>query len=322
MRNSSCTCGNRQKYKHCCGAFSESQMRPTIDELEQLAVEADDEGLSAGEEPNQRAFKNVLRMLQKLGVEGVPIVGDRSPKIVKRVHKANERMFRQSDMAEGSIYLGLFMFRDLFARLYVPVIFGSPMLDFWKLLDLSDDQKRWMATDEEALARFDDQCLDLLDFGYGFMEFGHTRQVSDEAKNLIYRSHVQLEAAAATATSANDYRGTLQSALLGTELALKAGLAANGCDAAFLKNKIGHRLEKAASELGKFEANFDTTRVTSAISTFPDFVQSRYDGPMPTRIEIGHILMKAQYVASEVTRQFSDRNIRRDQNEVRLRRYP
>lgn len=293
-----------------------------MDELERLAIEADDEGLNEGEEPNQRAFKNVLRMLQRLGVEGVPIVGDHSPKIVKRVHRANERMFRPADMAEGGIHLGLFMFRDLFARLYVPMIFGSPALDFWKLLDLSDDQKRWMATDEEALVRFDDQCLDLLDFGYGFMEFGHNRQVPDEAKNLIYRSHVQLEAAAATATSAYDYRGTLQSALLGTELALKAGLAANGCDAAFLKNKIGHRLEKAANELGRLEGNFDTDRVTNAVSMFPDFVQSRYDGAMPSRIEVGHILMKAQYIASEVTRQFTDRNIRRDQSEVRARSYP
>ncbi|CAN0108682.1 unnamed protein product, partial [Chrysoparadoxa australica] len=278
-RNQRCPCGNKQKYKHCCGAHSEAQMRPNIDELEQLAIEADDEGLANGEEPKQRAFGNVLRVLQKLEVDGVPIAGDRSPHIVRRVHKANERLFLPVDMQQGGIHLGFFMFRDLFARLYVPIIFGMPSVDFWGLLDFSDEQKRWIASDTDSLARFDDQCLDLMDFGYGFMEFGHTRQVPEEAKNLIFRAHVQLEAAAATATSAFDYRGTLHSALLGTELALKAGLAANGCDADFLKNKIGHKVKKAAIELGKLEENFDSARVEKAVSAFPDFVQSRYDGP-------------------------------------------
>lgn len=296
-------------------------MRPTMDELEMLAVEADNEGLNAGEEPDQRAFKNVLRILQKLGVEGVPIVGDRTPPVVKRVHKANERLFRPIDMREGGIHLGMFMFRDLFARLYVPVIFGSPLLDFWKLLGLSDDQKRWMASDQEALDRFDDQCLDLLDFGYGFLEFGHTRHVNEQSKELIYRAHVQLEAAAATATSAYDYRGTLQSALLGAELALKSGLAAHGYDDKRL-SKIGHNLMKAADELGSLESNFDATRVLAAVSTFPDYVQSRYSGKMPDRLEIGHIVMKSQFVASEVTRQFTDRNIRSDRVHSKNRRYP
>lgn len=297
-------------------------MRPTIEELEQLAIEADDEGLANGEEPKQRAFRNVLRVLQKLGVDGVSVVGDRSPPIVRRVHAANERLFRLVDMQEGGIHLGFFMFRDLFASLYVPIIFGMPQVDFWSLLDFSDDQKRWIASDTDSLARFDDQCLDLMDFGYGFMEFGHTRQVSDYSKELIYRAHVQLEAAAATATSAFDYRGTLQNALLGTELALKAGLAANGFDEDMLRQRIGHNLKKAATELGNFETGFDTMRVKCAVSTFPDYVKSRYSGRMPSRQQVGDVLMKAQYVASEVTRQFTDRDIRKQQSRTDTRHYP
>lgn len=321
-RNKICPCGSRQKFKHCCGAASEDAIRPSNDELQALAIEADDQGLLLGEEPRQRAFTNVLRMLAKLGVEGVPLFGDNAPAIVKRIHQANERLFRPVDMRDGGVHLGFFMFRDLFCRLYVPVIMGSPKIDFMTCLDLSDDQKRWMASDSDALRRFEDQALDLFDFAYGFMEFGHYRAVSERARELIYRSHVQLEAAAATATSAYNYRGTLQSALVGVELALKAGLAANGVCDEELRKKFGHDLVKAATALGCFEPAFDTDLVVGSARDFPDYVQSRYAGVQPDRRETGHILMKCQFIASEVTRAFTDRNLRFTQVKAKVRSYP
>lgn len=257
-------------------------------------------------------------MLQKLDISDVSIVGDSAPQIVQRIHSANNRLFRPIDSREGGVHLGFFMFRDLFARLYAPIIMGAPFVDFVSLVDLSDDQKRWMADDTMAMARLEDQAIDILDFAYGFMEFGHSRQVTSEAKELIYRAHVQLEAAAATAVSAYNYRGTLQSSLLGTELALKCGLACHGYDDQALRRDIGHDLVKAARELGKLEATFDADRVIRSISNFPNFVLSRYGGPQPDRRELGHILMKAQYVAAEITRTFTDRNLR----DAQTRTYP
>lgn len=111
-------------------------------------------------------------------------------------------------------------------------------------LDLSDDQKRWLGSDREAWERFEDQALDLFDFGYGFMEFGHSRAVPERAEELIYRSHMHLEAAAATATNAYDFRGTVQSALIGAELALKAGLACHGATDTQLRRSYGHNLAR------------------------------------------------------------------------------
>lgn len=265
---------------------------------------------------------NVLRMLERLGVDGVILVGSGAPPIVQRVHAANDRLFRTRDKKEGGVHLGFFMFRDLFSQLYVPIAFGSLKIDFVALLDLSDDQKRWLYSDREAWQRFEDQALDLFDFGYGFMEFGQSRPVGERAQELIYRSHVHLEAAAATATSAFDFRGTLQSALLGAELALKAGLAAHGVDDAHLRKVFGHNLEKAARALAEFEPRFEVERVIRAMSSFPDFAQSRYTDPQLSRIETGHIVMKAQYIASEVTRCFTDRNLRRNEPAARARSYP
>lgn len=286
-RNMKCSCKSGYKYKHCCGAYSEKLARPSMEELESLAIEVDDEGLTLGEEPKQRAFMNVLRMTQRLGLDGVILVGDNAPPIIKRIHAANSRMFRVVDQREGGIHLGFFMFRDFFAKLSVPLIIGSPYVDFVKQLDLSDDQKRWMGTDPEAMARFDDQSIDLFDFAYGYMEFGHTQSVPDRARELIYRSHIYLEAAAATATSAYDFRGTLQSALIGAEMALKTALVCHGVSDEELRRKFGHNLYKSAERVGIADPNFDTDRVLRAVSSFPDFAQSRYGGPQPTRQETG-----------------------------------
>jgi len=175
----------------------------------------------------------------------------------------------------------------------------------------------------EELARFTDQAADILDFGYGWQEFGHSRHIHTRAKNLIWRAHTQLEAAAATATTAYDYRGTVQSALLGTELALKAGLAAHGVSDQELRSRaIGHNLASATERLAALEPGLDAARIERVVAAFPEFVASRYDTAPPDRVKTGHILMGAQYVASEVTRQFSDRNCRRDNPSAPLRAYP
>jgi hypothetical protein len=321
-RNERCSCGSGYKIKHCCGALFDETSRPSRAELELLAIEADDEGIALGEEPKQRAFVNVLRMTNRLGLDGVVLVGAGSPPIMRRIHDANDRLFRPVDIQEGGVHLGFFMFRDIFAQFSVPVIFGKPSIDFIRLVNLSDDQKKWMGSDKSLMEKFEDQAFDLFDFGYGWMEFGHARVVSDEAKEMIYRSHTYLEAAAATATSAYDFRGTVQSALIGAELALKAGLAGYGLDNEVLRKVYGHNLAKSAKSLGDLDAAFDVDRVVRAVSEFPDFARSRYAGSQPTRIETGDILMKAQYVASEVTRLFTDRNMRKDDPAGGLRTYP
>lgn len=324
-RNRACECESGKKYKHCCGALS----GPTDDyagisdeELLGHVHAADDEGLAAAESPKQRAFQNVLRVLRCLNIDGVILVGRHAPPIVHRIHRANDLLFRPEDKQEGGIHLGAYMFRDIFSRLYVPLIFGSPQVDFSKLIDLSDYQKKSLDTDPVESARFLDQAVDLMDFGYGWMEFGHGRTIDPRASDLIFRSHVQLEAAAATATGAYDFRGTVQSALLGTELALKAGLAAHGISDKELRLKFGHDLAKAAQHLQSLEPVFDGGRVTRAVCAFPPYVSSRYAGAQPTRMEAGHILMSAQYVASEVTRRFSDRNLRADHPSMPERSYP
>jgi hypothetical protein len=166
-----------------------------------------------------------------------------------------------------------------------------------------------------------DQFADLFDLSYGRQELGHTRPVNDHCKSLMELSHFQLQAAAAVVTGAYDFRGAVQSALIGTELALKAGLAANGED----ENKIktyGHILPKAIDSLAAYEPKFDADRVRKVAGTFPPYVANRYSPIQPERREIGHIIMGAQYIASEVMRQLSIRNFRTEGPMTFERVYP
>lgn len=294
----------------------------TDEEIRKAVHAADDEGFANGEPPNKRSFENTLRVLKHFDIEGVILTGWGKAPIVSRIQAANSALFRKQDQAGGGIHLGAIMFRDLFARFEVPVIFGSPNIDILELVDLTEYQRGWLASDGSESERFQDQALDLLDFGYGMSEFGHGRSLPSLAGDLIFRSHIHLEAAAATVSGPFDFRGSMQSALLGSELALKAGLAAHGISEQELKRDYGHDQMKASKKLGELEADFDGDRVWRVVAAYPDYVATRYAGPQPTRLQVGHVLMGAQYAASEVTRRFSDRDIRRDNGSPGTRVYP
>ena len=271
-------------------------------------------------EPSARSILNVGKALEAFGIHTV-LMGRHAPPIVERTMALSNQLFMKKELQDGGLHLGAFLFRDMFCRLYAPIAFGECMIDFFKMVDLTDVQKGWLAETPVELARFVDQASDILDFGFGWSEFGHDRKLNARSTDLMWRSHVQLEAAAATATSAYDFRGTVQSALLGAELALKAGLAAHGATDKELRD-IGHNLSAAADRLGGFEPLLDVARIKRVAAQMPDFVQSRYNTPPPGRVETGHILMGAQYIASEVTRQFTDRNCRACNPDAPPRTYP
>jgi hypothetical protein len=326
QRNASCPCGSGKRYKHCCGSLNPCRQSQEISDEQLLAAlkKADEDNIADGLQPGAREMMDIGKALRTFGIQAI-LAGPEHlvPEISKRARRINKTLFIPRELQVGGLHLGAFLFRDMFCQLYAPITFGTCRIDFWKLLDLTDFQKSWLADDPELLGRFTDQSMDILDFGFGWGEFGHGRNVNARSKDLIWRAHSQLEASAATAIAGCDYSGTIQSALLGTELALKAGLAAHGIsDKELGKKALGHNLSALAAELAQFESGFDHERVGRVVVSFPDYVESRYNLPTPGRIETGHILMGAQYVASEVTRQFTDRNCRKDDASLSGRMYP
>jgi hypothetical protein len=56
--------------------------------------------------------------------------------------------------------------------------------------------------------------------------------------------------------------------------------------------------------------NADHTRLKMVIGRAPKLVERRYQIKNYKRTELGQIMMDAQYVAGEVLRQFTDRDVR------------
>lgn len=324
-RNEACYCGSGKRFKHCHGADvptnSNGDEVPTDEVLLATLKSIDEKNRLERMEPSARNLLNVGEALAKLGYNGEVVMGSGASPLVQRTQKLNDMLFVPKELRSGAVHVGAYLFKDMFTQLHAPIIFGAPRLDFWQMIDLNDVQKIWLSESQTDANRFIDQAIDILDLGYGCMEFGHGRDIDKRANNLIWRARTQLEASAVTAVRAYDFGGSVQSALLGTELALKAGLAAHGVNDSDLQ-AIGHNLGKLATRLAEFEADFDIDRVNHTIKKFPSYVLSRYQGANPDRETIGHIIMGAQYVGAEVTRRFSDRNLRLQDEQIQHRSYP
>jgi hypothetical protein len=144
----------------------------------------------------------------------------------------------------------------------------------------------------------------------------------ERARELFRLAQFQIEAAAGSLCRQYGYVGATQAGLLSIELASKAALVSAGTDEETLKDKFGHNLLKLAKEVGRVHPAFDVERVTRSLGTMPSYVPNRYSGDQPGRMESGHIVMRAQYIVSEIVRQFGARNFRNECGFDKARSYP
>jgi hypothetical protein len=167
-----------------------------------------------------------------------------------------------------------------------------------------------------------DQFSDIADVQYGTQELKKPFAKTELVVRYIGLSRLHLHSASAVLTGGYDYRGAVQSSLLATELALKSGAAALGLDDERIKKQFGHDNEKVADFVGAGWAKFDVDRVKRVIAKQPPYVPNRYSATQPDRREVGHLVMGAQYIVSEVVRQMSDRDFRSAVQPPIARRYP
>jgi len=290
------------------------------DELLRLVVATDDETLSTSTSPKQRMLSVAMGVMKKLGYSGSTLVGTGTPPIVERIFAAYRSLYRPSDLV-GGVHGGIFMFRDIFARIEIPFGCGEMSISPFKLTDLSEIQLRWLCSNRSSQQMFMDQFIDIFDFAGGVGGLGDYKTPPKEALEVFWLAAFQLQAASAALSIAFDSRGAVQSALIGAELALKGGLVAIGASESE-RRKHGHDLASAAKAYFAAYTDFDLGRALATIKRLPAFVENRYSPVQPSRVETGHIVMGAQYIAGEVMRQaagFSFRS-RLDQSSERV--YP
>lgn len=183
--------------------------------------------------------------MSRLGYISYIMNGHAKPPILDRIEAAFKSIYRPQDIAIGG-HVGVFMYRDIFAQISVPLVFGQVSLNPFDHIELTPIQLRILQTEPETIEIFLDQFSDIFDIQYGTTELKEQYSTIELTDRFINLSRLHLHAAAAVLTGGYDYRGAVQSSLLASELALKSGAAVEGLTETEIKTRFGHGLASLA----------------------------------------------------------------------------
>jgi hypothetical protein len=291
------------------------------DQVLYFVGQADAELFRSGMDIRRRHWEVPRLVMRRLGFESYVMAGVGKPPMLDRIEAAFKSIYRSQDIAMGG-HIGVFMYRDIFARISVPHVFGQVGFNPFDFVELTPVQLRIIQSEPEEMEIFLDQFADVADIQYGSAELKAPFAAVELVQRFIGLARLHLHAAAAVLTGGYDYRGAVQSALLACELALKSGAAMQGLTEPAIKSRFGHDLSALADFLGQSHPSFDRDRVRRVIARQPQYVLNRYASAQPARREAGHLVMGAQYLVSEVVRQMSDRDFRAGVHPPLTRRYP
>ncbi len=291
------------------------------EQLLYIVGKADKQLFDAGADIGRRYWEVPRLVMQSFGYIGFVMAGHGKPNILDRIEKAFAALYRKQDIAMGG-HIGVFMYRDVFARISVPHVYGQTRIDPFQFVELTDVQKRVLGTEPDQIAVFIDQFVDVSDIQYGTSEIKEPYSDMELVSRFLGLARLHLHSASAVLTGGYDYRGAVQAALLATELGLKAGLGAFGLTEAAIKTKFGHHTDQIASFLDERWHSFDGVRVAHTLEKQPQYVPNRYSAEQPERREVGHLVMGAQYVVAEIVRQVSNRDFRSNFTPIPMRSYP
>jgi len=280
----------------------------TDKELFDLVLLADDELYGDGFNPKERHLRTPQIVMEKLGITGYVASGPHAHPLFTRIRKLQEHLYRKKDIRIGGVHGGIFMFRGIVAKVEVPLIFGQIDIDPFELSDLSESQKGWIKSRDNDLNAYLETFVDLLDFSASIVTLHGFKRPPEKSHTYLTLAKFQMQAAAATLVEAFDTRGAVQSAILGSELVLKAALMGAGTADDQLKT-IGHRIPKAAGLVADKYKNFDRNKVLARAEVFPKYVDNRYSAEQPSLQRTGEIVMASQFICGEVARVLTEGSV-------------
>jgi hypothetical protein len=309
------TCNNQTYYLQV--GCEMNSAKPSDKEILHLVNKVDKELLLTGMDVKLRYWEVPRVVMQRLGY--THYVG--RPAILHRIEAAFSSIYRKGDIALGG-HIGVFMYRDIFARIGVPVqVYGQVVINPFEWVQLTPVQLEIIQTEPAEMATYLDQFADVWDIQHGNSQLKPQFMEIELVRRYVGRARLHLHAAAAIVTGGYDYRGAVQSSLLANELSLKACVAADEVCEKCIK-RFGHDTGKLLKFIKVRWPAFESDRVGRVLKKNPDYVANRYSEIQPSRREVGTIVMGAQYVVSEAIRLLSEDNFRSNVNWRRIRVYP
>src|SRR5690349_9031376 len=124
-------------------------MKPDDLDEEQLLYligTTDKELFDAGMNIKQRAWEVPRAVMKKLGYIGFVMPGAGTPKTLERIRSTFASIYRKQDIAMGG-HIGVFMYRDIFARIGVPQGYGRLGINPFEFVELTPIQLRIIQTE-------------------------------------------------------------------------------------------------------------------------------------------------------------------------------
>lgn len=274
----------------------------------ELVLDADDRLIAEGYAPYQRPLNACGIIADKLGISF--IIGEKSDPFVEDVHRIYDQLYRKEDLYMPPVLVGAFMFRDVFFPVRIPVIFGRAAVKPLNFIDgMTDFQKRWLFSRKTDGFTYLDQAIDLFDFAYSLNDAEKLKRLPEKAIEFWQLARQQLEGAAATLLVSFDQYVVIQNSIIASELLMKGALLTIGYTEERLR-KIGHNIVSLAEQVATNFSAVDGGLLVDVARRYPGLIERRYEAKEYKRTEIGLILMNTQFIAGEIMRQFSDRNLR------------
>jgi hypothetical protein len=251
---------------------------------------------------DKRPFKVAIEWMRTSGISGDIL----APELWEPLMAIYHQLYPSGDFSMPGLLESFVGFRDRAYIARVNIAFGTVTFDPLKCIDITTDELDviWRHNPTQVW-RAIYSVADLWDFAYGVNDL---RGQSSDADQLWSNAKSAITATARTLVGGYDVNSAVQTACLSAELTMKGMLAFIGWSEDKRK-KLSHRLVDLAEAVITCRPNDNDELLRSACSNFPDYVKTRYEHHGLSRVQLVALGMRGQFVAAEVLRRVSDRNL-------------
>ncbi|MEI2298207.1 hypothetical protein [Ensifer sp. MJa1] len=268
-----------------------------------FVIETDQKLLEKDIPLHARPFHVVVEWMRQNGIGG----GLMAPEIWTPLNAAYDQLYPSSKRYMPPMLLGGVGFRDRMYAARVNVGFGQFKIVFLECIDIPKHELEviWRHRPAEVF-RATYAVADLWDFAYGTEGLG--RDLSSFHGQLWNNARSAITSAAQDLSRDHAFDLSVQSSCIAAELAMKGVLAYRGWPESEIR-KLNHDLPKIAEAIIKEAPSSTDVRLMQACGVFPGYANSRYKQHGLSKIQLIELAMRAQYVAADVLRRVSQRNI-------------
>ena len=268
----------------------------SIDDIRKI----DDQLISQNVLIHQRPFQTTLEWMRLNKIQG-----DISS-FYKQVEDIYQKLYPRQKFSIPNLLIGGIAFRDQIYITRIPVINGINLFDF---VDIDPSELALMHNVYfEQYKKAIYSICDLYDIAFGIDDILKEKE-SNEI--LVYWLEMILSStmSAAFALSENiNLANAIQSSLLSVELAAKSSLMYLGCDANYIKS-LGHCRKMIKENLISYKIIDENDDFFEIYYSLPKYVDSRYKPQNLSKQELVNIVIKSQFLVSEIIRKISKRNL-------------